>query len=419
MSSPIIFRPLGHHTLEPVTIERAPLLIRELRSFLTAPRLAAALATYRMRVEKDHDIRVIRMQDSQPLIEGFIQFDRMTFQGRRKLKRLTPEIAALANIAAMLQFVIPSFDSATRTQHIDRLLSLNGQLRPLLLEWKTAAHVARNKGAQLAWLPSKGKSLPEFIARVDGVEFDLECKRPTPMVTQRLGDTEADEVAAAIMRGARERDLQGRLTLDVTNDVITEKGGLRDDIAKPLLEHLKAGAVDTKLPSGVHLSGALAPQTTRWFDRDLWLASVGYFQRQVANARVYSNAEANGEQVGNAVTLRLIAPIKSPDELAKDLWELKFKKAASQCTGERGAILVFEWESVTDPTIFADTHIFQQMAASTFTEFPHVSRIVMRCDSEPESEGGLIHFDVKVYTVENVQARFPEVCRFMRIEAPL
>ncbi len=108
MSPPIIFRPLGHHTLKPVPVERVPELIRNLRSFLTAPRLADAIASYKVRSQQDNDIRVIRMRENQSLIEGFVQFDKVTFQGRRKLKRLTPEIANLAHIAGMAELIIPS-----------------------------------------------------------------------------------------------------------------------------------------------------------------------------------------------------------------------------------------------------------------------------------------------------------------------
>lgn len=419
MSPPIIFRPLGYHTLAPVQVKEAPALIGALRAFLTATRLSCAIDQYRVRTHQDHDIRVIRLRENQPLIEGFMAYDGVTFRGRRKLKRLTPEIAELTNIAQMAKLILPSLDTATREEHITKLLSLNGQLRPLLLEWKSAAQIARYKGAQICWVASGAKSAPEFIAKVGKVEFDVECKRPTAMVTQRLGDSEADELAATIMRCARERGLHGRMTLEISDDVVTKIGGLAEDIAASLLDHLQAGPVDVKLANGVRLYGILGPTTNQWVHRDRWLVDVRRWQERIPNARAYSSGKADGPMVSSALTLMLTAPQKRADEISKDLWERKFKKAAKQCTGDRGAIIVFEWESILDPTIFRDAQVFSSMAASTFTEFPHVARIVMRCDNGPESHHGLIYFDAKVYTVENSKTNYPDVAQFMRIEAPL
>lgn len=239
------------------------------------------------------------------------------------------------------------------------------------------------------------------------------------MVTQVLGDSEADALAATIMEFARSRELSGDLSLEVPVDAINIKQKMLDELHSVLADQLDVGPVAINLPIGTILTGELSPHTRQRIHKDAWTSHIKYQQSLQVSARAYANGSADGDYVLDPLTLILTGPQKSPETLSKDLWEKKFKKAAKQCSGTRGAILVFEWESITDPSIFAEPNIFHGLTASTFVEYPHIARIVMRCDNEPIRSNGEVGFIVYAYTVTNDNTPYPDVTQFMQLDEPL
>src|SRR3546814_3741269 len=67
-------------------------------------------------------------------------------------------------------------DASIRQHHREKLIDLNGQLKPLLLEWMTVFHFARSYNDSIAWF-QVDQSGPEFIARIGEIECEVEFKR--------------------------------------------------------------------------------------------------------------------------------------------------------------------------------------------------------------------------------------------------
>lgn len=417
MTTKLHFHPLGQYIYSSITPEQTDRLIRNFKAFLTAPAVSAAMHAYsRMPLHSD-GIQAIRLRERQPLIEALMLFERLTFGGRRKLKRRIPvELSMLAHVAALAQVIIPTLDASSVAQQRDALLCLNGRLKPLLLEWKSAAQLARMHPTEVAWLPSGHVKAAEFVARINGIEFDVECKRLTSMVTQRLGGAEANALADQVMQHTQNSQLQGSLILEIPDNVINPRGGLTEPLGDILVAHLHPGDIDISFPNGVRLHGALRPWTQTLKHWKRWAAEFHQQNDGIPNARAYSRGAAEGEYVRDPLTMVMASPTKSPEEILETLWIKKFQKAAEQCSGERGAILVFEWESITDPTIFADPGVFQHLMRRTFEQFPYVARVVMRCDTPPEHAFGMVGYNAWAYTVENEHTSYPDVRQFMPIE---
>src|SRR3546814_993874 len=79
------------------------------------------------------------------------------------------------------------------------------------------------------------------------------------------------------------------------------------------------------------------------------------------DARLYLQARATSQVAVDPIDLQLTGPRRTAIELIEYLWKRKFCKAAAQCTGERGAFLVFEWEGIEDPAVFRDAAGFQDL----------------------------------------------------------
>src|SRR3546814_1677049 len=82
-------------------------------------------------------------------------------------------------------------------------------------------------------------------------------------------------------------------------------------------------------------------------------------QRQIKessghDARLYLQARATSQVAVDPIDLQLTGPRRTAIELIEYLWKRKFCKAAAQCTGERGAFLVFEWEGIEDTAVFRE-----------------------------------------------------------------
>src|SRR3546814_1742245 len=103
-------------------------------------------------------------------------------------------------------------DASIRQHHREKLIDLNGQLKPLLLEWMTVFHFARSYNASIAWFPVD-QSGPEFIARIGEIECEVECKRQSEAIIDLLGRTESDALAGRIRSEEHTSELQSLMRI--------------------------------------------------------------------------------------------------------------------------------------------------------------------------------------------------------------
>jgi hypothetical protein len=141
---------------------------------------------------------------------------------------------------------------------------------------------------------------------------------------------------------------------------------------------------------------------------------VGDWQRKVQmgsapGARGYAQAVAVDGQAEDPIALFLEGPRRPSNELIDHLWARKFEKAADQCTGERGAVLAFEWEGITDPSEFESLKAMQALILRTFDEHRNVAAILMACDPDPMRMGGTTNYAVRAYEAHSKVTKFPRV----------
>jgi hypothetical protein len=399
--------------LWPNDVER---MIRKLRCFLGDSALVVATKDFHSRSKIGSGVFAMRLSHRQPLIEAFEQFDRITFKGRRPLKSITPELLELANLAGIGAMVIPTLSSAVADHHREMLLSRNGNFWSQRLEWLAAGDAIRRHQAHIAWT-EPGQAGPEFVARVGEVMFDVECKYQSTMVTQYLGDNEADYLASEILQLVQKKCLRGRLTLSLSAEQARGAQGLIPFLLEVLNADLAAGKIDVSLPGGVRLSGRL-------FENDNFRLGLDEWSEQVesthdSSTRVFGSGLRDGSYVVDPLTLDIAAPLKSAEDLHAGLWKMKFDKAARQCTGKRGAVLVMEWEDVDDPTLFQQHPLFQQLMADTFKNYSYVTRINMRCDTPPQHRISSYSMGVHGYTAVSNAPAFPETVPMLALDSPM
>lgn len=228
--------------------------IESLRRFITHDKLTERTQQYRAPNRQTNGIQIARMRENQPLIEAFEAYDKQSLRGQRKVRKPSDQILDLANVGMFCHVIGPTLGDNLTGVHRNKLIDLNGQLHPLLLEWRMAAHYANTKRAEIAWF-NVDSSSPEFAVRADGVEWEVECKRISHMIGELLGDSEAAELVASIFQRLTNAGLCGDLFLQVSLDFARLTTAQQLEKISDLFTVVSPGSIAAEDPGFALLSG--------------------------------------------------------------------------------------------------------------------------------------------------------------------
>jgi hypothetical protein len=391
-------------------------LVQHFRQWIGEEFLAERTRAYTKRVATSHSVGTLQIQAKQPLIEAFQQVDRLLAEKAIKPQQITPEIKNLMGVAAKAFAVTPTLTEIQANDHRHKLLNFDGQHAPQLLEWTVASHVIRTHAACLAWAQVGGDSASEFVGLANGIEFEVECKFQSDMTGHVLGNTEADNLAGLILDGLHADGLQGRLRLHVEPAAAPQSTALIKDIKAWMEAGVTIGAVDARFGDRARISGTLCAHDGKEVDAREWSDNV--LRDLSPGGRGFQRSHSAGSAMSDPLGLIIFCPLKPMDQLFDELQTKRFDHAARQCSGERGAILVFGWQNVQDPRIFALPGLFKTLMRETFLRHRHVSRISMVCDSSPADVGTLWENSVEAYSETSQCALFPEVNPILALDLP-
>lgn len=411
MQSPPDFRPARPlNEIRPVLAAR---LIEDLRRFIGNDRLQSAIQEYESPRRRAGMVATYRLRERQPLLEGFSDYDRITMRGRRPLRSLIDEsVIDLAHVAANYYAVGGTLPETVARNHRERVINLSGQHMPLLLEWKSAANMVRSSGAtHLAWTEVHNTG-PEFIARGGDLEWEVECKRLSNMVIELFGDAETEAIADSVFEIMKEAGVEGEVLLEIPAGV-TADALSRDELAHGIVGANVFPGTPTILSSGATLTTRTLPFQNVDIDVADWQHAILAKRRD--GARLFAASEARQGRSRNPMLLQVSAPRRTAEEFVEYVWTRRFKKAAEQCTGKRGAILVVEWESVTDPKLFKESAAIQHLLMRTMDEHRHIAAMAMLCNSPPDRQQGQSDYSAQAYLARSSVTRFPELAQRFKL----
>jgi hypothetical protein len=366
--------------------------IEALRRFIGIAQLDALTQAYRALEQRLTAVELFRLRERQPLIEGFEAYRRATMGYRGKLKHMRPELYAIGKIAANFSVVAPTLSPKMADHHRTKLVDFNGQLAPLLLEWVTAETISRAPGCELAWF-NVDDSAPEFAVRAQGLEWEMECKWQSPMVIELLGDNEAARFAGLVTDYLTAQRWQGEIEITVPAD--NPNQAVAGDIVAQLQALDFSAPLEVTLARGLQLRARLQPSTGRAVAVREWEEAMSLTKH--ADSRLYAMGRKQGDAIVDPLVLQLAGPQRTGEQTVEQLWSRKFRKAAEQCTGQRAAGLMFEWEGIAEASTFG-TPALKDLMARTFDEFRHVTFIGMRCVQPPIVSGYGVDFGVPGYS---------------------
>lgn len=354
------------------------------------------------------------LRERQPMFEAFDIYEKATNHRTRFPSKLDRELADLAAVAARFSRVAPTLNGDIERHH--RHMILSPGFNSTYLEWKTAATFIVSNGAEISWL-SPSHSGPEFIARAESCEFEVECKHVSHMITEFFGDDQAGALADCIIDIVSGHLLCGELSIDLLPEIADLSSSERLENVKRHLSGLTAGNLNVNVPKLFSISGTLHPTGTISVDASDWHRRMSDFNS--SSARVYGFALARPPLAINPLVIQMSAPRRTGEILLNHLWDRKFKKAAEQCTGSRGAVLAIEWEGLEDADIFLESDGIQSLIHRTFDEYRHVAGIILRCNPSSKSSFGVVDFSTPAFIARSRVTHFPEVATIPKFDRPI
>ena len=264
-------------------------IIEKFRRWIGHDRIQEARSIYYANLVPRSSISTALLRETQPLIEAFETYESVTFGRRRVPKKLPDELADLAAVAAQYVVIGPTLAGDVERHH--RHAICGPGFRSVLLEWKAASTLVRTNGASNAWF-SPSQAAPEFVAKVADLEFEVECKYVSHMITELLGDDKASVFAETIVDALRMRNLCGEVTIELF-PTETDRGENDQQAAiRHHLDHAQAGDFTVEIPDLLKLNASLVTSGTIIVSAEDWQAHMA--KTKAPDSRAYGNALASG-----------------------------------------------------------------------------------------------------------------------------
>jgi hypothetical protein len=386
---------------------QAEALIRKLRAFLGAERIRTATMKFLQRQTLGSRTQAYWLLEDQPIVDALVEFEKLTMGGNRPLKLRSIKglhISYLLYVANLCKWISPTLSESRRKDHVDRLLSIDGQFFPLIVEWEVAHFYMTRYCASIDWF----KERPEFIARSGELEWEVECKRLSSDFFAKLKSNSARAVADIVAQAAVELKLEGELVVEVPPRFVDlADTPLLDEFGKELRACLRSGASNGTLACGLTVRSNVTPRSNRSIPGEQAMQiPQSPFSSSARNFR-FGQLVAGG-RVSNDLVVRIVVPQMNEDEMRKHLrWKLS--KAADACTGKRGAVLVFECSWVDDLGELVKLVGADELIGNLFKDYRHVAAFAFRSAGRMISYPFTTRIRKLVYQRRSSDTCYPEI----------
>jgi len=386
---------------------QAEALIRKLRAFLGAERVKTATMKFLQRQTLGSRTQAYWLLEDQPIVDALVEFEKLTMGGNRPLKLRSMKglhISYLLYVANLCRWIAPTLNESRKKDHVARLLSIDGQFFPLIVEWEIAHFYMTRYRASIEWF----KERPEFMARSGELEWEVECKRLSSDFFAKLKSDSARAVADLVAHAAVELKLEGELVVEVRPGLVDLAGTpLLEEFGKELRTFLRSDTSNGTLACGLTIRSNLTPRSNR--------SIPGEQAMQIPQSPISSSAInfrfghlVAGGRVSNDLIVRIVGPQMNEDEMREHL-RGKLTKAADACTGKRGAVLVFECSWIDELAGLVKLVGADELIGNLFKNNRHVAAFAFRSAGRMISDQFATRIRKLVYQRRSSETCYPEI----------
>lgn len=272
-----------------------------------------------------------------------------------------------------------------------------------MFEISTAWHYYL-EGFDIQWYPLGHNKCPEFRVRGGGLDFDVECRRFSLDVSERIKTGTMADICDGLHKVLADHGFLGEVDVELSDDFRFDPSHMRV-WARALGSALREAQTTVQLDSSVLLKLEVKPSPSREH-RPHEILALAQARQHPEVTFILSKRE--GESGFDPVVFRCHGPRKTPKELRDYIYSTLKDKADAQLLPERAGVVVVKFSGVRDPEVFNDSEGMRGVVTKLFDR-KHLVALVLLCDDVVEgAEGSVIH-PTPANVFRNPETIFPRV----------
>lgn len=375
--------------------------VRKLKKFLGRDALAKAQAD----VDKDlmqHGLSYrYWIEQHRPWLFAFRLYDKLTGNGIHTPKKWPVLIQRLVGDGLMIASLHRGMPDDVRAKYRKDLLTC--QHGDFMFEISTAWHYYL-EGFDIQWYALGHKRCPEYRVRGGGLDFDVECRRFSWDVSERVKISTMSDICDGLHKVLVDHGVWGEVDVELSNGFRFDPSHMRM-WAQVLGSALKESQATVQLDSSVLLKLDLKPSPSREHRPHEVLALAQPRQHPEVT---FILSKREGESGFDPVVFRCHGPRKTPRELRDYIYKALKDKVDTQLSPDRAGVLVVKFSGVRDPQVFNESEGMRSAVAKLFDR-KHLAALVLLCDDVAEDVPGTVFHSMPGNLFRNRKTSFPRV----------
>ena len=378
-----------------------PKYVRKLKGFLGHEALAKAQAD----LDKDlmHHGGCYRhwLKELRPWLFALRLYDQKTQNGIHMLNMWPTEIREMVGDAFMISSLHHGMPEDVKAKYRKDLLT--DQHNDFIVEIDAAWHYYL-EGFDVQWYPPGQDKCPEFRVRGGGLDFDVECRRFTLDVSEKVKTAAMADSCDTLYEVILARGLWGEVKVEFGDEFRFDPGRARC-WPSAVADALDANQTTVHLDQRVHLTLDLKPSPSPKYT-PVELHGLTLDQQHPDASWLLSRRD--GESGFDPVVFRCRGPRKTPIELRDYIYKTLKTKVVTQLSPERAGVLVVRFSGIRDPDVFNESKGIKDALAKLF-ERRHLAAVILKCDGIAETSAASILYSTPSIVVRNAETAFPRV----------
>ncbi len=396
---------LQNHPLSPrsndIKDSEIPKYIGKLRRFLGHEALAKAQADLDKDLSHHGGCYRIWTQHLKPWLFAFRAYDQITNNGIHIPRAWPTNIRKLAGDALMIVSLHYCMPEVVRDKYRkDLLLS---QHNDFIFEIFSAWHYYL-EGYDVQWYPLGHTKCPEFRVQVDGLDFDVECRRFGLDISEGVKTPSMADACDTIYGLLLPHNRWGTVKVCFAGNFAFDPS-CASQWSQALTRALNANHTTIQLDPYVQLTLELTPSPSPTYTPEE-LNDVALDKDPTE--RSYLQSKRNGELGFDPIVFRCCGPRKTPTELRDYIYKTLKEKVTTQLASDRAGVIIIRFTGLRDPRVFNESEGIRGALQKLF-ERPHLAAAILQCEEIAKADGKSMLYSNPSIVFKNPMTAFPQV----------
>ncbi|HEY8024997.1 MAG TPA: hypothetical protein VIF60_10555 [Burkholderiaceae bacterium] len=328
--------------------------------------------------------------------------------GRRPFSgyRFSDNIIALGKDATKLETLLPTMPESVRRKFAGSFGARAGA--PAALFEMTMAHHFHNSGYKLEWCEDVGAPMPEFVARKQGLELEVECKQLSIDTGRRVARLDFCQFCDLLYQQLRPLELMGDLHVDV-DERLSNKRQDQVRMVSDIVKTLKRGKGEGVFDWG-NVTMHMLPDDRALID--FARVEAAHLRNKPLQAHFAMMARDRDGSATAPIAVSLTC--RKADGVLKCVYDTLADAARIQLSGIRPGVICLFIPGIEDFNDLAQGSGLEAITRKFFDSEnrSHVAGVVYSSNELIARSVAGVNFSTQALAYRNLSCRFPEVEAF-------